>query len=163
MGLKSNFKKRNFVTNLNFYSMKKWLILCLVLFTITINSCSDSNEEAVVVTLEKLMKKWYNKDFNINGTTFSYDSHMTCGKDNIEFRPEAVYTQNDVTACEPTETITVTGTWNLEDDIVTVFINNITTVAKITRLTETELQLTTVSDWDGDGQIETIRANFTID
>lgn len=143
--------------------MKKGLILCLILSTITMSSCSDSNEEAVVVTVEKLMKKWYNKSYNINGTTFPYDSHMTCGKDNIEFSTGAVYTQNDVTACEPTETTTVTGTWSLEDDIVTVFINNITTVAKITRLSETDLQLTTVSDWDGDGQIETIKANFTID
>lgn len=137
--------------------MKKIVFFAFVLVS-SLSSCSS--DDAVNVSEEKLLKKWYYKSYQANGTLEAYD-HLPCGKDYLEFLADGLYREVYINECNPTATGTSTGSWVLEGNTVAVAIEGENYSGTITKLSSTELQITLMADYDDDGDEEKVRINLT--
>lgn len=136
--------------------MKKVFALAFVALSL-MTSCSS--DESVSVTEEKLVKKWYYKSFQANGQTDVYE-HQLCSKDYVQFLADGTYIEHYINTCSPLDTETFTGSWVLEGNTVAVSIDGDNYNGKITKITDTELQITEEGDYDEDGDDEKSRTNF---
>ncbi len=137
--------------------MKKIVVFA---FTALLSLLSCSSDDSVNVSEEKLAKKWYHKSSQANGSTEAYE-HMPCGKDYIEFLADGTYKEFYINECEPTVSGESIGNWVLEGNTVSVAIEGESYGGKITKLSDTVLQITFVADYDDDGDEENVRVNFT--
>jgi hypothetical protein len=137
--------------------MKKLFVLALVSLSF-LSSCSS--DDSVNVSEGKLTKKWYYKSYQFKGTTEVYE-HMSCGKDYMEFKLDGSYVEFYINDCEPTDYGTSTGNWILEGNTVIVASNGENFSGKITKLNDTNLQISIMADYDDDGVDEKVKVNFT--
>ena len=137
--------------------MKK-IFLLPILSLLMLSSCSS--DDSINVSEDKLIKKWYYKSYQANGTTEAYE-HLPCGKDYMEFLADGLYKEVYINECNPTSGGTSTGSWVLEGSTVAVAIEGENYSGKVTKLSTTELQITLMADFDDDGDEEQVRANFT--
>ena len=137
--------------------MKKIVFFAFILLS-TLSSCSS--DDSVSVSEEKLIKKWYYKSYQANGTTEAYD-HLPCGKDYMEFLADGLYKEFYINECNPTASGSSTGSWVIEGSTVAVSIEGENYSGKVTKLTTTDLQITLMADFDDDGDEEKVRANYT--
>lgn len=137
--------------------MKKLFLFALASIAM-LSSCSS--DDSVKVTEDKLTKKWYYKSYQANGETEVYD-HLSCAKDYVEFLPNGSYIEFYVNNCSPLETGSSTGNWDLDGNTVAVAIDGENYSGKVTKLSDTELQLTVRADYDDDGDEENVKVNFT--
>ncbi|WNM17862.1 lipocalin family protein [Flavobacterium capsici] len=137
--------------------MKKLIVVALAVVALF---ASCSSDDSVKVTEEKLAKKWYYKSDQANGNTYPYE-HMSCAKDYIQFLADGSYLEYYITTCTPLNFGTSTGNWVLDGNTVTVSIDGDINSGKITSISDTALQISVVYDYDGDGDEETVKVNFT--
>jgi len=146
--------------------MKRFLVLgaALALFA----SCSD-DDKATTVNMDELVgKAWYPAAVNANGETELYDGHVQCGsllrEDSVEFNTDGTVTEIDVTGCNGSNPIsdTYTSDYNVSGRKITIAIDeNTTTVWTVKSLTETQLVVSYLGDYDGDDDEETITVTYT--
>lgn len=138
--------------------MKKVLALAFVAISF-LTSCSS--DETVSVTDEKLKRKWYFRSYQSQGETVQY-VHQNCVKDYFELLSDGVFTNNYVTSCGPLIYFTSTGSWTVSGDLITTNESGESKTGKITKLSDTNLQITYQGDFDEDGEEETMKVNYTI-
>lgn len=137
--------------------MRKLFLFALASIAM-LSSCSS--DDSVNVTEDKLTKKWYYKSYQANGETEPYD-HLPCAKDYVEFLSTGSYIEFYVSNCSPLQTDPSTGSWVLDGNTVAVAIDGENYSGKVTKLSDTELQLTVRADYDDDGDEENVKVNFT--
>jgi major membrane immunogen (membrane-anchored lipoprotein) len=136
--------------------MKKLILFAFVSLSV-LSSCSS--DDAVNVSEEKLTKKWYYKSYQSNGNTEAYE-HLPCGKDYMQFLADGTYVEYYVNDCDPIDDGSSTGNWVLDGNTVFVTIDGDAFDGKITKLSATDLQITVMADYDGDGEDEKVKVNF---
>lgn len=133
--------------------MKKILILAFFIFL----SCS--NDQEVENSLITLTGKWYPTEAVINGVSFPYDDHETCGKDYIEFYGNNSLKSVDIFDCEAdTDWI---GTYVKTNNLLSITVGNSTKNAEIIELTSNSLILKYMIDNNNDGIFEVSTEKFT--
>ena len=137
--------------------MKKLFVFAFVSLSM-LSSCSS--DDSVNVSEEKLTKKWYYKSYQANGATEAYN-HLPCGKDYVEFLADGSYIEFYINDCDPTISGFSTGNWVLDGSTVAVAIEGDNYSGKVTKLSNTDLQLTVTADYDDDGDEEKVKVNFT--
>jgi hypothetical protein len=137
--------------------MKK--VFALGLGILMLASCSK-DDEASAIDASKLPKKWYFSTTRVLGQTIPYDDHEECGKDYLEFLSSGILKSVDIWDCV---SYTDTGAWILEGNKITISFDGAAAAESgtVSKLTDTELQLTIRGDYNDDGKDETIISTFT--
>ncbi len=104
--------------------------------------------------------KWYFKETVVNGTTYPYDDHETCGKDYLEFYGTNGVKSIDIFGCEVD--VDWTGTYTLNGSILTITNANVneTIICEVLELTSNSLIYKFNYDTNGDGTPETNISKF---
>lgn len=134
--------------------MKK---ISLILLSLFLFSCSKNDKEQSSVSITG---KWYFKETVVNGTTFPYEDHETCGKDYLEFYGTNGIKSVDIFGCEAD--VDWTGTYSLTGSNLTITNANIgeTIHCQVIELTSNSLIYKFNYDTNGDGAPEENTSKF---
>lgn len=117
-------------------------------------SCSSDDDS---LDYSKLTRKWYNVSEKVGGTTFPYDDHETCGKDYVEFMDSNMGRFVDVWGCDSgPQTDESEFAWTREGNTLIVGSDGFTDEVTIRKLNSSTLELSTVYDYDDDGEDDTV-------
>ena len=120
-------------------------------------SCSSDDSDSL--DYSKLTRKWYNVSERVGSTTIPYDDHEACGKDYIEFMDSNMGKFVDVYGCDGgVESYESEFTWAREGK--TLIIGGIEE-ATIRKLNSSTLEISTVYDYDDDGEDDTVILKYT--
>ena len=133
--------------------MKKTL---MVVAMTTLFGCSKDDNQANVQST--ILGKWFYKEQIVNGVTFPYDDHETCGKDYIEFSNNNSIKGIDVWNCK--EDIEWVGTYLKVNNSLTITNGDNNLTVEITELTAKSLVYKYTSDENGDGILENYIEKF---
>ncbi len=123
-------------------------------------SCSSDDGESL--DYSKLTQKWYNVSERVNGTTFPYDDHETCGKDYVEFMDSNMGKFVDVYGCDGgVEAAEESFAWMREGKTLTISSFGFSDEVQIRKLNSNTLEISTVYDYDEDGDDDTIIMKYT--
>ncbi len=137
---------------------KKFLVLGLG--AMLAFSCSSDDSDSL--DYSKLTRKWYNVSEKVDGETYAYDDHETCGKDYIEFMDTGMGRVVDVFGCDGgVQTDESEFAWVREGKVVTVSSFGFSNEGTITKLNSNTLQFKVVYDWDGDGEDDEVIETYT--
>ena len=130
--------------------MKKISLLSLAILSSFVFSCSSDDSPT---TSGDILGKWYFKEYKVEGQTIPYDDHEECGKDYIQFNDNGTGANVDVWDCvEDIATFTYTRSGNN----LTITSDGVTDTVQITELSSANLKIKTTSDFDDDGDDETV-------
>ena len=130
--------------------MKRISLLTLAILSSFVISCSSDDGPS---TSGELTGKWYFKEYRVFGQTIPYDDHEECGKDYLQFNADGTGANVDVWDCvEDVASFEYTRSGNN----LTITSDGVTDVVQITELTSTKLRVKTTSDFDDDGDDETV-------
>lgn len=130
--------------------MKKFNLLALAILSSFVFSCSSDDS---ATTSGELTGKWYFKEYKVQGQTIPYDDHEECGKDYIQFNNNGTGANVDVWDCvEDIASFTYTRSGNN----LSITSDGETDTVGITELSSTTLKIKTTSDFDDDGDDETV-------
>jgi hypothetical protein len=113
-------------------------------------SCSSDDGPS---TSGDLIGKWYFKEYKVQGQTIPYDDHEECGKDYIQFNNDGTGANVDVWNCE--EDI-ASFTYTRSGNTLTITSDGVSDTVQITELSSANLKIKTTSDFDDDGDDETV-------
>jgi hypothetical protein len=130
--------------------MKKFNLLALAILSSFAISCSSDDGPS---TSGDLIGKWYFKEYKVEGQTIPYDDHEDCGKDYIQFNANGTGANVDVWDC--VEDIAL-FTYTRSGNNLTVTSDGESDTVGITELSATTLKIKTISDFDDDGDDETV-------
>lgn len=141
--------------------MKK-KIIALAGIALLFAGCS-SDDDGAPIDYSKLAQQWYNVSSKTGGETYPYDGHEVCGKDYIDLAEDGTATIGDVVDCTGSAPVTdtETGSYYREGNVVTLVFGGFSDPGTIEKLTATTLEVSTVYDFDGDGDEETVISVFT--
>ncbi|MBF6641546.1 lipocalin family protein [Flavobacterium sp. J49] len=135
--------------------MKKLSLFSLAILSIFTISCSSDDSPT---TSGDLIGKWYFKEYKVAGQTIPYDDHEECGKDYIQFNANGTGANVDVWDC--VEDIALFN-YTRSGNNITVTSDGESDTVQITELSSTTLKIKTISDFDDDGDNETVLIIFT--
>jgi hypothetical protein len=130
--------------------MKKFNLLALAILSSFAISCSSDDGPS---TSGDLIGKWYFKEYKVQGQTIPYDDHEECGKDYIQFNNDGTGANVDVWNCE--EDI-ASFTYTRSGNTLTITSDGVSDTVQITELSSANLKIKTTSDFDDDGDDETV-------
>jgi hypothetical protein len=130
--------------------MKKFNLLTLAILSSFAISCSSDDGPS---TSGDLIGKWYFKEYKVQGQTIPYDDHEECGKDYIQFNNDGTGANVDVWNCE--EDI-ASFTYTRSGNTLTITSDGVSDTVQITELSSANLKIKTTSDFDDDGDDETV-------
>lgn len=130
--------------------MKKISLLSLAILSSFAISCSSDDGPS---TSGDLIGKWYFKEYRVFGQTIPYDDHEACGKDYIQFNADGTGANVDVWDCaEDVASFDYTRSGNN----LTITSDGASDTVQITELTSARLKIKTTSDFNDDGNDETV-------
>ncbi len=130
--------------------MKKLNLLSLAVLSSFAISCSSDDGPS---TSGDLIGKWYFKEYRVFGQTIPYDDHEACGKDYIQFNADGTGANVDVWDCaEDVASFDYTRSGNN----LTITSDGASDTVQITELTSARLKIKTTSDFNDDGNDETV-------
>ncbi|MFN3967312.1 lipocalin family protein [Flavobacterium sp.] len=130
--------------------MKKLSLFSLAILSSFAISCSSDDGPT---TSGDLIGKWYFKEYKVQGQTIPYDDHEECGKDYIQFNDNGTGANVDVWDCvEDIASFTYTRSGNS----LTITSDGVSDTVQITELSSANLKIKTTSDFDDDGDDETV-------
>lgn len=130
--------------------MKKVCVLSLLIFSAFAISCSSEDGPS---TSGDLTGKWYFKEYKVQGQTIPYDDHEACGRDYIQFNADGTGANVDVWDCvEDIAPFSYTKSGNN----LTITSDGVSDIVRITELSSANLKIKTTSDFDDDGDDETV-------
>ncbi|MCW4468174.1 lipocalin family protein [Flavobacterium sp. MFBS3-15] len=126
-------------------------------------SCSDDDSSSGSINPDNLLKKWYYVSVNANGETELWDDHEACGKDYIEFSSGGVLTNVDVYGCDGNTPLTdvFNAAYTVNGNKITATAGGETQTVTIKKLTASELKVAYTTDYDGDGDEETVTETYS--
>jgi hypothetical protein len=130
--------------------MKKFNVLFLAILSAYATSCSSDDSPT---TSGDILGKWYFKEYKVQGQTIPYDDHEECGKDYIQFNADGTGANVDVWNCELD---IAPFTYTKSGNSLTVTSDGVTDIVSITELSSSNLKIKTISDFDDDGDDETV-------
>lgn len=130
--------------------MKKFNLLALAILSSFAISCSSDDGPS---TSGDLIGKWYFKEYKVQGQTIPYDDHEECGKDYIQFNNDGTGANVDVWNCEED---VASFTYTRSGNTLTITSDGVSDTVQITELSSANLKIKTTSDFDDDGDDETV-------
>ena len=133
-------------------------IFGLAIAGLMLASCSNDDDNNKV-NMKQLERKWYHVSTTVLGVTEPYDDHEPCGRDYIEFKSGTI-TSVDVYDCDGATPLTesFTSTYTVSGNTIIVSGDD---PAEVTKLNKDTLELTIMSDDDGDGADDKLVLLFT--
>lgn len=130
--------------------------LALAALALTFGACSDDDSSSL--DYGKLTQRWYFVSDKVEGETYPYEDHETCGKDYIELMEGGMLHFGDVYTCDGTAPVTAVedGSWAREGNELVIALFSEPTVLTIKKVNSSTLEVSEVYDWDGDGDEETV-------
>lgn len=133
--------------------MKK--IFTLALGFLILASCSSDDNGSSIDASKFTDKKWYAVSIKVLGQTIPADSdYPECGREYIMFKTGGVFATSYFN--EDCQEFVEVGSWVLDGKTIATNQDGSITNAKIKKLTDTQLQVTTQEDYNEDGKTETI-------
>jgi hypothetical protein len=130
--------------------MKKFNLLALAILSSFAISCSSDDGPS---TSGDLMGKWYFKEYRVQGQTIPYEDHEDCGKDYIQFNADGTGANVDVWNCELDS---APFSYTRSGNNLTITSDGESDTVQIAELTSANLKIKTTSDFDDDGDVETV-------
>lgn len=121
-------------------------------------SCSSDDNGSSSIDQSLLQKKWYYVSYDVAGQNYPYDDHETCGKDYIELKAGGVVRDVDVLNCAE---VVDEYSYSVDGNKIILSSQGVSTTGKVLNLTATTLQVQATYDFDGDGDAEIVKENFT--
>ena len=101
--------------------------------------CSDDDNNEPAVNLEHLQKRWYPVSYKVGNQTTTYEGHMPCGKDYIEFQANNVARDVDYFDCQQDPSIEV-GTYTATEETLSYTIDGTMESFAMKKLTSSRLE-----------------------
>lgn len=135
--------------------MKRFSLILLVALSA---ACSNDDDKKYDFS-GTIYGKWYQKETVVNGTTFPYDDHETCGRDYWEFYDGDKVRSIDVWDCE--EEMDWIGTFERNANRLSIYDGFDTREVEITKLTSNSFTFEFDADENEDGTSEHYTVRFT--
>lgn len=123
--------------------------IIFILTVLLIFSCSSDGNNYN----NDLNGKWYPRETIVNGVSYLYDDHETCGKDYIQFYGNNSVKSIDIFDCE--SIVDWLGSYSLNENQLIITVDSTSRTFEIVLITNSELRIQYENDFDFDGDIET--------